>query len=666
MSIFIKLKKIVINASTVIAHLKTWFAFNVRPLIEGDESKRVWDGSNNGNHAVLNGGFALSFNGTNTEVTVGDTNQTIKSLCFWCYLSSDTEKILDLDGGTTMIEVNAGVLTVSGFTGLTLYVNGFNDNIVTPGKWEFIAITGTADVNLSNLIIGKIGATYFNGLLAGLKFWSVSAPAASILHQYKNPERLSPPGLSLAYLVAFYPLSEAATLPIVLDHSGNHNNGQILGTFTYNLSESGILPNLPLVNLSQLLTSNGSSFVSIANDASLDNTTALTVSLWFIRSETTATNRGLYHKNPDNTGLRILCDAANLTIKGGGASSLSVPGFDEIGVLYNLIVTVTGTTATAYKNGVQVATGTIDALTSFAGSLNIGSALDDTTTRPFNGLIFSAAEWGIVLNSDQIEQLTNGNLPTTIALADLSGYWENNNVKTWPDQSTNDNIGTPTGTLETIILREGKTTGKNLLGLTLTDKWPNVGKFYGAQYAQITNNTGLNFSDPLTVAFWYKHQTPNTAQTILEKANTFKAEILADNTFQATIYHSGGTAEIINPTNELTDFYWVHFVLTFDGSVIRVYKDGFEVENLTIVANIDTDTTDIYIGADSTPANYLNGYFDEFKFLCKAWSNTEVLNEYTNTEPQHRNIEVIGGLIIGEPGNFGLGDPGSNIFLGNN
>lgn len=667
MSIFIKFKRIVVNTSTVVANLKVWWRFNVRPLIVGDEGKRAWDSSNNGFHGVVYSGHATTFNGTNTEINIGNINQSIKSISFWVKPSTSTEKILDLDGGTTIVEIVAGVLTYSGFTNATPYVNGINDNVLTAGEWQLVVISSTDPINVSAFKIGVVGSDYFAGDLCGLKLWSISLPPSTVANQYNNPERLTPPGSGPAYLVGFWPLVENLETGLAFDQSGNNNHGIQTGVVAFTDNQTGVIPQLSLVDTSHLLFNNGSSFVNVANDASLDNTTSLTVAMWFVRNENTATNRGLYVKNPANTGIQIKLNGSNLTVAGGGATTLTVADFAAIGELFHLVVTV-DTTATIYKNGVSVGSGPIDSMATFGGSLNIGSFADNTTTNPFNGVIFAAAEWSTVLNVDQITALSNGTDPAAISFADLQGYWQNKGVNNWVDLSQNDNTGSPTGgTLETFVLMEGKTTGKTSFGFPLTDIWANVSKHYGNQYAVLPSDSNLELVEPLTWVCWVKHQTPDVAQTVFEKSGSYKLEILANNTFQFTLFHSGGSTIVVNPDTELTPFYWIHFVATFDGENVAVYLDSLMVENQTHVVNLDTNSNDIYTGSASGPTGYLNGYFDEFKILCKTWDSGDVLNEYTETEPQHQNIITIGGLIIGDPGaDFGLGDPGGNIFLGNN
>lgn len=661
---FIKFRHITVNISTVATSVKLFWRMVVKQLTTGSESFRAWDASNNGNHGELFSGISLDFNGTSTQVTVGDIGDQVKTICFWVKPTTNTEKFMDLDGGSTVIESVSGVLTMTGFTSPAPYVNGINDNQITTGVWNFICVvTGTA-VDASNLILGESGSTFLDGSLCGLKIYTDAMTATTVASQYEFPERRVPVGMSGSAMLLWLPLSEGdLSQSYVYDHSGNGFHSLVAnGAFAF--GQAGILPQIAFTQLSRLLIGNATSFVSVANNATLQNTTTVTVALWFIPFDTTGAN-ALYFHNPISTGLAIFYQSGNLRIRGGGGTTLVNSDFNSVGELYHLLITVeSGTDVTIYKNGTEVATGTVDALATPTGTLNLGSFDDQVSGWPHDALILSAAEWNSVLEITDIDSLASGTNPTAIKISDQAGIWENTGTKTWPDLSSNSNDGTVTGTAAVINILEGRTDQKSPFGFSLTDFLGNVAKLYGQEYIKISSNSGLEIDTDFTVMCWIKHNTKDTTQMVATKGSTFEIEINSDNTISFTIY-SGAVANTVTTDTTLVEFNWVHFAATFDGSTIKVYLDGGLSKTGSLTGTIDTSSSDVYGGAEAGPTNHFYGWFDDFKMTCSLWTATEILDEYVATEPDHSNDEFTGGLFIGDPdADEIIGDPGSGDGIG--
>ena len=197
-----------------------------------------------------------------------------------------------------------------------------------------------------------------------------------------------------------------------------------------------------------------------------------------------------------------------------------------------------------------------------------------------------------------------------------------------------------------------------------TDTWANVAKLYGAEWIQIDSNTGLEFSAALTVCGWIRARSVGSEQNIIEKSGTFRVWWSSSDTIKASI--SISSTEYVTETAATFDVdTWHHFAATFDGAQLKLYVDGSNVDNTTSVGVLDTSSAEIYVGKRPGGTNFLNGWVDEIRVMCIEWTAAQVLDEYINTEPDHRDVELLAGFIIGDPATeTGIGDPATETGIG--
>ena len=125
------------------------------------------DSSHHGNHATLHGGVTkddkhgYSFDGVDGYLDVGDIG-SVNAVSFMFNPASDTEDIIDMDGGAHTIEVNAGTLTATGFDTPIITVNGVASTAIQVGQWQVVTITTETAFNASAFKIG-METTYFEG-----------------------------------------------------------------------------------------------------------------------------------------------------------------------------------------------------------------------------------------------------------------------------------------------------------------------------------------------------------------------------------------------------------------------------------------------------------------------------------------------------------------------
>jgi hypothetical protein len=70
---------------------------------------------------------------------------------------------------------------------------------------------------------------------------------------------------------------------------------------------------------------------------------------------------------------------------------------------------------------------------------------------------------------------------------------------------------------------------------------------------------------------------------------------------------------------------WTHLAVTYDGSVIRLYKNGVQVSTLNYIGSILTSTGSLSIGGNSVWTNEtFNGRIDEVRIYNGALAAAEI------------------------------------------
>lgn len=165
-------------------------------------------------------GNCLDFDGTDDYVDFSSAPSTVKTLEFWVYPNGDTQKILQLNG-TTSVEINSGTVTVLGFTNPTIYVNGVKQSTVTNGIWNHIALTTATAIDASSFELGRVGSDYFTGKMDELRVWS----AVRTLTEVQDHMCASVTG-NETNLLAYYPFNSSSGSSLY-DRSGNGFTGTL-------------------------------------------------------------------------------------------------------------------------------------------------------------------------------------------------------------------------------------------------------------------------------------------------------------------------------------------------------------------------------------------------------------------------------------------------------
>lgn len=197
------------------------------------------DTSGNGKNGTLtNGpakvigkiGQAISFDGTDDYISVGNVGSGLQSVSFWIKADNTTKKILDLNG-SAYVEVSSGTITATGWTSPTIYVDGVVSSTIDT-NWHHVVITTGTGINASAVDIGRVSTGYFPGTLDDVRFYSraISASEASRLYLMgattKINKTIERPGDPLeSGLVGHWTMDGKYMTPNVRDRSTSANHG---------------------------------------------------------------------------------------------------------------------------------------------------------------------------------------------------------------------------------------------------------------------------------------------------------------------------------------------------------------------------------------------------------------------------------------------------------
>jgi formylglycine-generating enzyme required for sulfatase activity len=189
----------------------------------------------------------------------------------------------------------------------------------------------------------------------------------------------------------------------------------------------------------------------------------------------------------------------------------------------------------------------------------------------------------------------------------------------------------------------------------------NIGTVYGA--AWVTEKTGyslrfdgvndyvnangpsLNFGgNEITVESWVCASSTQNTSTIMAQRNTgsgtgnwqLYAVSLPAKTLFFNIWNSDGAQQCYSNTFLLPNV-WTHIVATYDGSSIKIYKDGVSICTGSATGSILTVTTNLFIGVDGW-SHYFAGKIGESAIYKKVLTSEDILGRYNSGKNRYETI----------------------------
>jgi uncharacterized delta-60 repeat protein len=267
-------------------------------------------------------------------------------------------------------------------------LDGTIDSTATGISGQSLAVASNGEV-----FVADEGLSYFGGQLAAYQaFVPLSASAqVSVLESDSHG------------LVAAYNFVQGPAGTVLTDLSGNGNNGTVS-----NASWTPVSGSLPFTSALQFAGGNNS-FVTIANSASLDLTSGMTLEAWV--DPTAAANgwQDVMYKYHDNYYLEASSPSGAPSAGGTAGSTDTGPSAKNplpTNTWSFLAATYNGTNMLLYINGVQVASVAVSGnLATSTAPLQIGG--DSTYGQYFQGLISNVRIYNTALTANEIQEDMN-------------------------------------------------------------------------------------------------------------------------------------------------------------------------------------------------------------------------------------------------------------------
>jgi len=255
--------------------------------------------------------------------------------------------------------------------------------------------------------------------------------------------------------------------------------------------------------------------------------------------------------------------------------------------------------------------------------------------------------WNTALTLAEVQELFNDGVPldatTHSKVANLKGYWRNDGATSWEDRSATSNTLTLTGSPDTILLPEGTTSGKDILGFPLThtnNGWLNLD---GNEYVDAGDNSVFAIVHDLSIECWFKTAVTGLSYGLVGKGgaagNTgyflFK---LSNEKVRFVVDQSDGTATTADSGSTLSDGDWHHVVGVYNsGTNIQLYIDnGSPVTVTTDIESKALDDAGSFIIGDTQDGIYqFDGSIDEARLYNRALSAAEVTKNYKHGKAKH-------------------------------
>jgi hypothetical protein len=386
--------------------LVSWWTFDGKDMVNG----QVSDISGNNKNANLVNiststfyisgklGQGLNFDGIDDYISAGNVSSSINTVSFWIKTRNTTKKIMDLNGNES-IESIVGTISANSFTSPTIYINGVVASTITANTWYHVVITTNTPVNASAVEIGRIGSSYFQGILDDVRFYNRSLSINEVKQLYnegntKVQSTVANESLKSGLLGWWTFDGKNMTNGRVLELSGNNNSAYLNSISTSTFFVPG--------KIGQGFNFDGvNDFMSTQTSITIPASNTFSFSFW-IR------DNGLSSGATISIGNNVFCGrngtAFNCTVDGNSSGSATTPinFFDR--KWHHVVYVVNGNNQSIYKDGVA-GTPATETVTSPSGTVRFGNR--PASGSFFLGVLDDIRVYNRVLSTTEIMELYN-------------------------------------------------------------------------------------------------------------------------------------------------------------------------------------------------------------------------------------------------------------------
>jgi len=515
------------------------------------------------------------------------------------------------------------------------------DNVNIPSSSTSAA--GTQDT-WNDLYIGKTNYGSFNGDLDEVKIYNYQLTPFDIEKEFVSSRGKKQTGLNLSKseqdnesaqvegLVAHWKMDEASwdgTADEVIDYSGLGNHGVSADdahtTTTARYNRAGGFDGTD-------------DRITIANDDSLNPSSAITISAWFYANSfdgDSISGNCILSKGASTNGYWLVVGSGKAHFKWGSylTNDLDSDTFNPTtGEWHHILISYDGNHGIFYYDGNEVGEGDMTKGDNNTSSMSLGYYISPVPNH-FDGALDNVKIWNRALSPTEAVNEYHKILSPV-------GYWSMDNIDgiTVTDDSGMGNDCTMDGELNKADDWKPGKVGQSLF----FENCYNGGQCEG-HHLECGNDSSLDIEGAITVEQWVKPNSFTYYPIFMRKPSdlyriglrgTNPTENLGDGRVYWRI-KIGGVAKaksgaIYIPSNE-----WSHVVGTYDGEYMRLYINGvLDGAPYAVTGDIDVSTYDLIVGAYNLSGNYtFDGDMDEVKLYNYALTSHQVAQAYNNGKP---------------------------------
>ncbi|MBK6795214.1 MAG: LamG domain-containing protein [Acidobacteria bacterium] len=463
--------------------------------------------------------------------------------------------------------------------------------------------------NVSDLLIGASlnnsgqAGDYWNGWLDEIQIYDKALSDSEITklaNQSSDPPL--PTSDDLVMVLKFNGNSQ--------DSSGNQNNAQIFGSYSYSTH----------ANFDSAVDLNNNSYLVVNNSNSLNSTSQISFGGYVKLNQT---NNSRWESVMMKTSNIYRSDGYGMYLEVGPSLCAFISNYDRKvctnivqGTWTHVFATYDGTQLKIYKDGLfQAAISIYSQVVVNSAPLYIGSAsgLSGTAGDLWNGSLDEIYIYNRALGDQQVADLAGVITPPLPVLSPLKlSLALNGNTS---DSSGNQNNGVAFGSYS-FTSHPGFSTGIDL---------------NNNAYITVDHVEDLSPKDQISFGGFVRlNQFERLRwESVLMKTSTIYRE---DGYGMYLDVNAPIICAFVNRYDKRTctsiNYNWTHIFATYDGVTLRIYKDGVLANYATINANLITNNAKLFVGASLGPNGAIgdlwNGSLDEIKIYSKALTEQEV------------------------------------------
>ena len=534
---------------------------------------------------------------------------------------ANREATFNADGKVTSIRVPD-----SGDTLTYTYTSGRVSRIAGPTRYIDLAYTAAGRLDMATADDGRVvDYDYLDGQLS-----TVTSPGGKTVTYDYERTTIAPPSVYTKEVdadgpVAYWKLGESSGTQAV-DRRGKHHGtygGPLLGTSAavYKDTDTGV----------QFDGVNDS--ITVPHNAAMPGTGSLTLEAWVKPDAASATFQPIISKGGSGTfeiaaDFRATPAPRSLSWRSDSGGALQWNNFftpDLDGQYVHVVVTVSGTTATAYRNGALFGSITIGTRTASTLDVSLGKRTGSGTYW-LKGVLDEAAIYAKVLSAGRVAAHYRAARPyaAEVGLDNPTAFWRLGETS---DMTATDEQGNHNAALSGTY-----TAGRPGAMAHDADK----GMGFGGGAAAAPHGTALAGTGDMTVEAWVKPDASSaTYQPFISKGSPGTYEIGAN-------FTAGKTGSLEwrshSSTRVAAEFFpetlagrWVHVAVVISGTNVSFYRNG-TLFSTTTIASRTANTNALSIGRRSSTTTF-KGDLDDVAYYGKALSAARVAAHFRAARP---------------------------------